>query len=169
MGNPETYWRFWKEFLPELRAKGWTQATSPSTRSYMRLPSSRRSVLHYSASFCSSTNRPPADRLRVHVCIENRNGEAKTNKKVFNKLHRRKKRIEATVGECLVWERLDNIDDSGAYVIKRSSISLYFGGFIQITDEERWLEARKWLIDALGRMRDAFNPVLKELPLSHTE
>ena len=83
------------------------------------------------------------------------NRDAETNKAVFDELHRRKKRIEATVGECLVWDRLDNI--------KRSRISLYFRGFIQVTEEERWPEAREWLIDALGRMRDAFNPVLEEL------
>ena len=148
--SPEAYRRFWDKFSPELRTNGWPPAASPYMRNYMRFfPSSRPRVLHYSASFC----RP--NRLRAEVCIEN--SKAETNKAVFDELHRRKKRIEATVGECLVWERLDNDN------IKRSRISLYFGGFILITEEERWPEAREWLIDALGRMRDAFKPVLKKL------
>lgn len=42
-------------------------------------------------------------------------------------------------------------------------MSLYDPDEIRVTDEERWLDALSWLVDAMGRIRDAFNPALREL------
>ena len=63
--------------------------------------------------------------------------------------------IEKAVGETLDWERLDG---------KRASrIALYFPTEIRVTEEQRWPEARAWLVQAMGKMRDAIRPILEEL------
>ena len=59
------------------------------------------------------------------------------------------------MGDELEWDRLDHA--------QASRISLYFPDVIRVMDEDRWPEARQWLIDALGRIRVSFDPVLGEL------
>ena len=58
------------------------------------------------------------------------------------------------VGEELEWNRMD--DERG------SRVSLYFPDEIRITDEDRWPEARDWLVQAMGKMRSAFDPAIQE-------
>ena len=82
-------------------------------------------------------------------------GDRETTKAVFDALLKRREHIEQAVGGALDWDRLDNK--------QASRISLYFLDSIRVTDEERWPEARDWLIQAMGRMRAAFDPVLDEL------
>ena len=147
-----TYQRFWGEFLPAFRDRypDWGRVMAPSTRSYMSFPSSRSNLLRYSAVFCRPDGK---SRLRTDAYIDTR--DAETTKAAFDDLHRRKEQIEKSVGETLEWSRLDN---------KRASrISLYFPDEIRVTDEERWPDARSWFVEAMGRMRDAFNPALQEL------
>ena len=151
-----TYQRFWGEFLPEFRGRypGWTRAVAPQKVNWMSFPSSRSNLLRYSAAFCRSKG---SYRLRAEAYIDT--GDAETTKAAFDDLYHRKGQIEKAVGEDLEWDRLDDKDKD-----KRASrISLYFPDEIRFTDEERWPEARSWLIEAMGRMRDAFNPALQEL------
>ena len=147
-----TYQRFWGEFLPAFRNRypGWTRAVAPRKASWMTFPSSRSSLLRYSAAFCRSDGR---FRLRAEAYIDT--GDTETTKAAFDDLHLRKQQIEEAVGENLEWDRIDDR--------RRSRVSLYFPEEIQVTDEERWLEALPWLVEAMGRMRDAFNPALQEL------
>ena len=143
------YQRFWGEFLPAFRDRypDWTRAMAPSTRNYMSFPSSRSNLLRYSATFYRS------ERLRAEAYIDTR--DAETTKAAFDDLHRRKEQMEKAVGEDLEWDRMDG---------KRGArVSIYFPREIRISDEERWPEARSWLVEAMGRMRDAFNPALQEL------
>ena len=146
------YQRFWSEFLPAFqdRYPDWGRGMAPWMRRYMTFPSSHSNLRRYSAAFC----RPEGSyRLRVHAYIDT--GDAETTKAAFDGLYRQKEQIEKAVGETLEWSRLDN---------KRASrISLYFPDEIRVTDEERWPAARPWLVEAIGRMRDAFNPALQEL------
>ena len=147
-----TYQRFWDEFLPAFRDRypGWTRTASPGKRHWMSFPSSRSSLFRYSAAFCRPDGRC---RLRAEAYIDT--GDAQTTKAAFDDLHRRKERMEKAVGEALDWDRLDD---------KRGSrISLYFPDDIRVTEYERWPGAREWLIDAMGRMRDAFDPVIQDL------
>ena len=148
----QAYERFWEEFLPPFREAhpGWTPRSALRKKGYMTFPSARSRVLHYSASFCREDGRR---RLRAEACIET--GDWETAKEAFDSLLEKKARIVQSVGEPLDWDRLDNR--------KRSRISLYFSGEIRIADEERWQEARDWLIQAMGKMRAAFDPVLQEL------
>lgn len=140
------YRRFWGEFLPRL--EGWGRRT-PSRDNWMYFRSGR-SDLKYGAYFCILDGRY---RLRVEVNIDSR--DAETTKGLFDKLYRAKDRIEEAVGEILSWERLD--DNSS------SRIALYFPETIRVSEEERWSEARDWLVDAMGKMRDAFAPELDSL------
>ena len=146
------YRKFWGEFLPAFhdRYPDWTQARTPSKNPYMTFPSSR-SGLRYSAAFCRLDGRP---RLRAEAYIDTR--DQKSTKAVFDDLYRQKARIEEKVGEELEWDRIDRK--------QASRISLYYPREIRVTDEERWPDARSWLVEAMGKMRDAFNPVLRELP-----
>ena len=146
--SQQAYKRFWGEFLPAFRDKhpGWTHMASPSKRYYMVFPSGQ-SLLKYSAVFSGRY------RLRVEAYIDTEDKE--TTKEAFDKLHNRKQQIEQAVGEALEWDRLDD---------KRASrVSLYFPGEIRITDEDRWPEARAWLVQAMGKIRTAFNSVIQEL------
>ena len=143
------YQRFWGEFLPAFRDRypDWTRAMAPSTRYYMSFPASRSNLLRYSATFYRSK------RLRAEAYIDTR--DAETTKSVFDDLHRRKEQIEKAVGENLEWDRMDG---------KRGArVSIYYPHEIRVSEEERWPDARSWLVEAMGRMRDAFNPALQEL------
>ena len=149
----EAYQRFWGEFLPAFRDAypGWTRAAKPSKDPWMMFTSSRSGLLKFNAQF----RRPEGKyRLRAEAYIDA--GDADTNKNTFDRLHEKKQQIEQAVGEALDWERLDNV--------RKSSVSLSFPNEIRITDEHRWPEARSWLVQAMGKMRDAFNPVLEGLP-----
>ena len=152
-GSQQAYLRFWDEFLPAFRTAhpGWTRATAPSKASWVSFPSSRTRLLKHNAAFCRPDGRY---RLRAEAYIDC--GDADTNKNTFDALHEKKQQIEQAVGKPLDWDRLDHR--------RASRISLYFPDEIRITDEERWPEARTWLVQAMGNMRNAFNPILEELP-----
>lgn len=142
------YKRFWGEFLSAFRDEhpDRTRMASPSKRYYMVFPSGQ-SLLRYSAVFYR-----PAGRLRVEAYIDA--GDKEATKEAFDKLHDRKQQIERAVGEELEWNRMD--DKQG------SRVSLYFPDEIRITDEDRWPEARDWLVQAMGKMRTAFDPAIRE-------
>ena len=146
------YQRFWGEFLPAFRDRypDWTRTAAPSKRHWMSFPSSRSNLLRYFAAFCRPDGRY---RLRAEAYIDT--GDVEATKNVFDDLHRRKERIEKAVGEALDWDRIDDR--------RASRISLYFPDEIRVTEEERWPEARDWLIRAMGGMRDAFDPAIRDL------
>lgn len=142
--------RFWSEFLPAFKEAhpGWTRATAPRTEYWMTFPSARSGLAKYSAAFVA-----PKRRLRVEVYIDT--GDQKTTKRAFDALREKQRQIDQTMGEELDWDRLDER--------RASRISLYFPGEIRVADEERWPEARDWLIQAMGKMRGTFDPVLREM------
>ena len=152
-GRGSTYRRFWDEFLPVFKDRhpGWTRA-APSENHWMSFRSSRSSLMKYSAAFCRLDGR---NRLRAEAYIYKK-GEKEATKAIFEALHDRRQEIQEAVGENLDWDRLDNK--------KAARISLYYPDKIRVTDEERWPEAREWLVEAMGRMRAAFNPAIGELP-----
>ena len=65
------------------------------------------------------------------------------------------RKLQGKFGENLKWERLDDR--------KISRICLYFPGGLHVRDETQWLGAQAWLVEALGELRDAFDPVLDKL------
>ena len=56
------------------------------------------------------------------------------------------------------------MDGQACHGRRASRISLYFPTEIRISNEQLWSEARAWLVQAMGKMRDAFKPALEELP-----
>ena len=153
------YRRFCADFLPALgeRYPAWG-GRKPRPSHSLFFPSGRSS-LRYAASFCRVNGE---HRLRAEAYIDT--GGAKTTKwprdagraeGLFDLLLRQQARIEKAVGDSLDWDPLDD---------KRGSrVSIYFPETMRIGEEERWPEAREWLLDALGRMRDAFTPELDAL------
>ena len=136
------YQRFWTEFLSAF-TPSWPNKRKPVALSWIGFGSGRTGFT-FNAAFC----QPEVEyRLRAEMYIDL--GDKEANKRAFDRLCRDKKEIEEAVGESLAWDRLDGN--------KASRISLYYADPIEITDEERWPDAREWLIDALGRMRKAFS------------
>ena len=151
----QAYEQFWTRFLPEFRDRypGWTRASSPGKNHMMSFPSSRSNLLKYHPAFCRHEGRY---RLRVAAYIDT--GDAENNRAVFDHLHGQKERIEKTVSEELHWEETVN-DGKG----RASRISLYFPDDIRVVEgKPRWPQALDWLIDAMGRMRDTFDPELQD-------
>lgn len=171
------YRRFWADFLPALheRYPAWGSGRKPSGSSSLSFPSGR-SGLRYAASFCR-VNGEYRLRTEVYIAMPAKTVSSDTGAKttkglvrnilqkwrrdagraegLFDLLLRQKARIEKAVGGSLDWDSLDD---------KRGSrISFYFPETMRIDEEERWPEAREWLLDALGRMRDAFTPELDAL------
>ena len=146
------YQRFWDEFIPEFHRAhpGWSKASVPNKGNWMNFRSSKSNLLTYSASFCRSSGKPA---LRVEAYIDN--PDETISKATFDKLYERKEDIEHIVGSELEWDRLDT---------KRAArVSKYFSGAIGVSEEERWAEARKWLIQELANMRQAFDPALRKV------
>ena len=147
----QLYFGFWSEFLPDFHEAhpGWSRSTKAQSVSWATFPSGRSGV-GVNAAFC----RPDKYRLRADIYIDG--GDAESNLNLFNELSACKSRIEDEIGEELDWDPLED---------KRAArISLYFPEGIRVRERDRWPEAREWLIEALGRMRQAFGPVLEKLP-----
>ena len=146
------YQRFWDAFMQSFRDTypGWSRASNPRKYSWMSFSSSKSSILRYTAAFCKPAGKDYG--LRAEAYIDTR--DATKNSEVFSRLLNQRERIEEAVGQKLEWDRIEG---------KRASrISLYFPRDMHVTQEGIWDEARAWLIEAMGKMRDGFNPVLDE-------
>ena len=55
------------------------------------------------------------------------------------------------------WDCLDSQEGT-----RTSRISLYFPSNMRIGEEERWSEVQQWFVEALGKVRDTFDPHLSE-------
>ena len=151
--SEQAYWRFWNEFLPVFHEAhpGWSRAATPRKKASMGFPSVC-SLLKYRARFCRRADGRYG--LRAEARVDT--GDAVSTKDAYDALHDRKRQdIEQTLGEELEWERLENN--------RAARVSLYFPNELRIGDEERWPEARAWLIETMGKMRSAFDPALDEL------
>lgn len=142
--------RFWEEILPELHDAypDWKGNVTPPKHSTLNFSSSS-SYKQVKYKFgCHKSGRP-----RVDVYIDT--GDEGSTKDIFDKLYGSRQKIEQAVGKELEWDRLNG---------KRASrISLSNPDEIQVTEESCWPEVRTWFIREMGTMRDAFDPVLKDL------
>ena len=152
-GRRELYDLFWTGFLSDFcdRYPDWKPKRHRQPH-WIYLPSTRPNLLKYAASWSGQRTRTP--HLKAEGFIEFQSTER--NKEVFDLLCQRKVRLEEVVGDQLKWKR--------KYDINKSTIELWFPSYpIEVADEERWPEARQWLLGALGRLRDAFDPMLDRL------
>ena len=144
--SQRAYLRFWTKFLPMSRD---TRNRKPLSDPLMYFRTGKEGF-NYHAGFCKVGDRY---RLRTGVYIDT--GKQETTKGAFDKLQDQKQQIEQSIGEPLEWDRSDDI--------RLSRISLYFNGDMRITDEDRWPPAMKWLVSAMGKMREVFGPVIQDL------
>lgn len=140
----QMYQRFWGEFLQAFREAhpDWRNRRNPVTDSWMDFASGRTGY-KFNAAFCRLDGKR---RLRSEVYIDL--GDREANKREFDRLHNDRAEIEQAAGGALEWARLDDK--------KASRISLYYAEPIDVSEHDRWPGAQKWLVDAMGRMREAF-------------
>ena len=147
--------RFWSRFLKAFHEAypDWPRDTIAirGDRSIgFRAAGSGR--FRYRAAFCQENGGKPG--LRAELCIKT-NDVSATNE-AFDALRGAAHRwVRGELGEEPKWERLDDR--------KISRICLHFPEELRIGDEEQWAGAQAWLVEALGRLRDAFDPVLDKL------
>lgn len=143
------YVEWWAEFLPELQEAhpGWTSASKPPSVNWTTLPTGR-SGIRYGASF-SWPAGATGYRLRVELYMDD--GAAH-----WSYFIERKAKLDAAFGPGLVWEGLEES--------KASRIAVYLDD-ADPDDRERWPQYRAWAIEQLGRFREAFQPVVQEMPL----
>ena len=152
-GRRELYDSFWSGFLsdfsghyPDWKPKRHRQAH------WIYFPSTKPNLLKYAASW--SGQRTTTPHLKAEGFIEFQSKER--NKELFDLLHQQKDQLEKVVGDNLEWER--------KCANRKSTIELWFPSYpIEVVEKERWPEAKQWLLDALGRLRDAFDPMLDRL------
>lgn len=132
------YYEFWSKFLPEFTEQypDWGQRRTPQNESsmYFKLPRE----LMVSVAF------PANGQLRVYMYC---------TKEQFDHFQEQRDQIEERFGGSLKWDRADHQ--------KQSVITAYPPDKVDFSEKEKWPEAREWLIDAAGRMRQAF---IKDLP-----
>ena len=149
----EPYDVFWSGFLSDFcdHYPDWKPKRHRQPH-WIYFPSTKPSLLKYAASW--SGQRTTTPHLKAEGFIEFQTKER--NKEVFDLLHQHKDQLEEVVGDNLKWERkCDNV---------KSTIELWFPNYpIEVVEEERWPEAKQWLSGALGRLKDAFDPMLDRL------
>ena len=139
---------FWGEFLPIFHEAhpGWSKATKPQKQTWMNFPSGRSGIT-FTGAF---TRRDGVPGLRAELYIDV--GDREQNKELFDQLHEQRESIEASLGETLGWERLDDR--------QASRICLNYPDEAAIANRELWPYLQPWLTQALGTMRQTFAPHL---------
>ena len=146
----EVYQRFWSAFLPKF------EAAHPGWNSRAR-PSQKRPSIRFVAAGVPWRYRAGFHRGRLFVGLRPRSSiDADTARKAYGELEKRRDTIERAFGEKLDWQTPDDGRSN-------AGISFYGPDDIKIADEGCWQEASAWLIPILGKLREAVNPVLKEL------
>ena len=139
---------FWDEFLPTFHEAhpGWSKATKPQKQTWMNFPSGRSGIT-FTGAF---TRRDGVPGLRAELYIDV--GDREQNKRLFDQLHAQRESIEASIGEALGWERLDDR--------QASRVCLNYPHEAAIANRELWPDLQPWLAQALGTMRRALGPHL---------
>ena len=126
----------------------WAGLGRPSKEAWMNFK--RRQGVAFNASLC----RPGGVRsLRVEAYVDTGNKE--TTAELYSDLESRRDEIEEAFGEALEWSPLENR--------RASRVSSYFTNAMPIEDKGHWPEAHAWIVQALGRLRAAIDPVLDDL------
>ena len=140
----EAYRRYFQAVIDELREKHhFTRARVAQPHSWYLFPSGIQPGVHYGVSFAQG------GRARAELYIDQ--GDAETNKMLFDSLLEQRADIEREFGESLEWERLDDR--------RASRITFYRDGHIELP-EEQLREIREWMIGHLLQLKQAFTPRL---------
>lgn len=136
----EAYQQYFQKLIDELREKHhFTGARVGQPQSWYSF-SSGIAGLYYGACFSQG------QKVRVELYIDQ--GDAETNKQIFDALAASRQDIEQEFGEPLEWARLDDR--------RASRIALYRAGSIE-DDEDTLTEIRIWMIERLLKIRKVFS------------
>lgn len=136
----QAYFDFFGATIDALRNAGaFSFSAIPTGRSWLTIgpmPDVLPRVAYLNLSFAQTRQ------LRVELYIDT--GDQQKNKRIFDRLHSSKEAIEASLGESLSWERIDE---------KRASrIAIYYAGSIT-DDEDSLAELRAKAVTGLMRFR----------------
>ncbi len=151
--SQKNYQDFWAAFLPVFhdRHPGWSNARKPQTSNWINVPSGTAGV-RYGASFAWPLGSE-GHRLRVELYIDPQGDGAPD--KVFDYLLNRRSEVEKTVGVGLEWERLET--NRSRRIAMDSEI------IVDPSDRDSWPDHIEWMTKSVGRLRQAFEPVLLAL------
>ncbi len=140
----EAYRQYFQKLIDELRDKHhFTGARAGQPQSWYSFSSGVAGIT-YGACFALG------GKVRVELYIDQ--GDAETNKRLFDFLAVSRQEIGQELGELLEWERLDNR--------QASRIALYRTGSIE-DDEYALTEIRAWMIERLLKLKRVFLPRLR--------
>jgi hypothetical protein len=144
------FWTQFRQFADERNSV--VRPTKPFPLGWMSM-SIGRSGFHLTA-VCSFAKADPRERepheLRAEFVCDGRGA-----KEVYRLFEAQRREIEREFGEPLLWQNSADVKSWKAYVVKRANAA----------DVDRWPEYHQWLLARLERLRAAFGPRLKTLPL----
>ena len=126
----------------------WAGLGRPSKEAWMKFKS--RQGVDFNAAFCWPGG---GRRLRVEAYVDTR--DADSTAELYSELESRRDEVDEAFGEALEWSPLENR--------RASRVSSYFPKPIPIGDRDLWPEASAWVVQTLGRLRAAIDPVLDDL------
>jgi hypothetical protein len=137
---------FWTSFREKLlEQKTVVSAQTPRPQYWFDVPLGRAGI-HLSNIANTSDGR-----IGVRVYISNKIADV-----ALPKLEEERKQIEAEIGEPLQWNPSpDNLDK---IILLARDADLY--------DRDKWPEYVEWLVDKVGKFKNAFGPRVKQLNLS---
>ena len=139
----QRYARFWGTVLGQVRRRypGWSSGRTPSKDSWMTLPAGA-SGIHYGAVFCWGP------RLRVELYVDP--ADDLLRQRFWEELVAARQRAERRFGGPLEFEQLPDA--------RASRVALYREGRAEISREDEWEQYAAWMVEHLGRLRDALQP-----------
>lgn len=142
----EAYYAFWPRVIDPLRdTHKLTSRTGSTKTSWLPVGAGVPGV-------GGGTNFTRKD-ARVDLFI-NTGGKSR-NKRIFDKLHQQKERVEAAFGEELSWERLDNK--------QASRIALYLPSRSVNDTEETLGDTAEWMVNKFVRLSETVAPIVREI------
>lgn len=142
----ERYKAFFQKLIDTMREQhGFTRARVGRAQSWYRFASGF-SGIGYLARFKEGS------RYGVELYIDNHNKE--WNENLFDGLEKYKALYEASLGESLLWLRLDNIQTCRIEAVRPGTID---------DDDTKLEEIREWMVDRLLKFKEVFGPRLAEL------
>ena len=142
----ERYRVFFQKLIDTLREQHkFTKARVGRAQSWYRFASGF-SGIGYLSRFKEGS------RYGVELHIEN--GDKEWNERLFDDLEEHKTEIESSLGESLLWLRLDNIRACRIEAVRSGTVDV---------DEEALEEIREWMVERLLKFKAVFEPMLEEL------
>lgn len=139
--------KFWKLLLEKSRSRTHLHSNiSPNIWSWIGAGAGKRGLgYNYVITYKYGA---------AELYIDRGKDTKKENKKIFDELFSHKKEIEASFGDKLEWERLDN---------RRAARIRKIFRYAGLDDEDKWNQLQNEMIDAMIRFEKSFAPYIKKL------